>query len=149
MDVRNDYVQTHVERHTSLDLRTVEGILGELTERAGAALDAEGFERADHGYARTADLRYFGQAYEVRVPAGPGVVDAAWAQEVAGRFHDEHRRLYGYDFRDDPSQQVEWVNLRVTGIGPITRPELQEVPERASDEPVGDGLPAQRSRRAV
>ena len=149
VDVRNDYVQTHVERHTSLDLRTVEGILGELTERAGAALDAEGFERADHGYARTADLRYFGQAYEVRVPAGPGVVDATWAQEVAGRFHDEHRRLYGYDFRDDPSQQVEWVNLRVTGIGPITRPELQEVPERASDEPVGDGLPAQRSRRAV
>jgi N-methylhydantoinase A len=149
VDVRNDYVQTHVERHTSLDLRTVEGILGRLTERAAAALDAEGFERADHGYARTADLRYFGQAYEVRVPAGPGVVDAAWAQEVAGRFHDEHRRLYGYDFRDDPSQQVEWVNLRVTGIGPITRPELQEVPERAPEEPVGDGLPAQRSRRPV
>ena len=149
VDVRNDYVQTHVERHTSLDLRAVEDILGRLTERAAAALDAEGFERADHGYARTADLRYFGQAYEVRVAAGPGVVDAAWAQEVAGRFHDEHRRLYGYDFRDDPSQQVEWVNLRVTGIGPITRPELQEVPERAPEEPVGDGLPAQRSRRAV
>jgi N-methylhydantoinase A len=149
VDVRNDYVQTHVERHTSLDLRAVEDILGRLTERAAAALDAEGFERTDHGYARTADLRYFGQAYEVRVAAGPGVVDAAWAQEVAGRFHDEHRRLYGYDFRDDPSQQVEWVNLRVTGIGPITRPELQEVPERAPEEPVGDGLPAQRSRRAV
>ena len=69
---------------------------------------------------RTADLRYFGQAYEVRVavperPGRPRTCSPRWPQ----RFHDEHRALYGYDFRDDPSQQVEWVNLRVTGVGPI------------------------------
>ena len=51
----------------------------------------------------------------------------AYAADVASRFHDEHRALYGYDFRGDPAQQVEWVNLRVTGVGPITRPELQEL----------------------
>ena len=71
----------------------------------------------------------------VRVPAGRGAVDEAYAAAVADRFHDEHRQLYGYDFRDDPRQQVEWVNLRVTGVGPITRPELREVPARA-DEPL-------------
>ena len=49
---------------------------------------------------------------------------------MAARFHDEHRALYGYDFRDDPTQQVEWVNLRVTGVGPITRPELRELASR-------------------
>ena len=43
---------------------------------------------------------------------------------MAETFHAEHRQLYGYDFRGDPTQQVEWVNLRVTGIGPITRPEI-------------------------
>ena len=48
--------------------------------------------------------------------------------DVAEAFHDAHRGLYGYDFRDDPTQQVEWVNLRVTGIGPITRPELRQHP---------------------
>ncbi|MFI2591132.1 hydantoinase/oxoprolinase family protein, partial [Rhodococcus erythropolis] len=36
--------------------------------------------------------------------------------------------LYGYDFRGDPSQHVEWVNLRVSGIGPIKRPTLKEIP---------------------
>lgn len=149
VDVRNDYVQTHVTRHVGIDLTSVEKVLGELTDRAAAALDAEGFARAEHSYVRTVDLRYFGQAYEVRVPAGTGEVDDAWAQEVATRFHDEHRRLYGYDFRDDPAQQVEWVNLRVTGVGPITRPELRPVPERAAGEAVGDGLPAQRSVREV
>jgi N-methylhydantoinase A len=152
VDVRNDYVQTHVERHATLELESVATVLDELTARAAAALDTEGFAPADHQFVRTVDLRYFGQAYEVRVPADPGTVDAAWAGAVAARFHDEHRRLYGYDFRGDPQQQVEWVNLRVTGVGPITRPELQPLPARADGEPAAastDGLPGQRSVRDV
>jgi N-methylhydantoinase A len=34
---------------------------------------------------------------------------------------------------------VEWVNLRVTGIGPIRRPEIAELPERGDGqlEPAG------------
>ncbi len=73
-------------------------------------------------------MRYVGQAYEVRVAApegGPGQqIDDAYVAQVADTFHAEHRQLYGYDFRGDATQQVEWVNLRVTGIGPITRPEI-------------------------
>ena len=38
---------------------------------------------------------------------------------VADAFHAEHTALYGYDFSGDRRQQVEWVNLRVSGIGPI------------------------------
>ncbi len=63
----------------------------------------------------------------MRVPVGEGDVTAAAADAVASRFHDEHAALYGYDFRADPRQQVEWVNLRVTGIGPIRKPALPEV----------------------
>ncbi|MGH3448455.1 MAG: hydantoinase/oxoprolinase family protein, partial [Nocardioidaceae bacterium] len=29
--------------------------------------------------------------------------------------------------RDDPRQEAEWVNMRVTGIGPIRTPEVREV----------------------
>ena len=130
VDVKNDYVQTHVARHAGLDRSAVEKVLDELTALATAALDTEGFPREQHEHVRTADLRYFGQAYEVRVPIGAGPLDEAAAEAVAQRFHDEHRQLYGYDFRDDPRQQVEWVNLRVTGIGPITRPELREIAPR-------------------
>ena len=54
--------------------------------------------------------------------AADGAVDAALLDEVAARFHAEHRALYGYDFTGDATQQVEWVNLRVSGIGPIQRP---------------------------
>ncbi|KRE62127.1 hydantoinase/oxoprolinase family protein [Nostocoides sp. Soil756] len=155
VDVRNDYVQTHVARHEGLDLEAVAGVVDALTARGAAALTAEGFGADEHQFVRTADLRYFGQAYEVRVPAGVGVIDDAWADAVVTRFHDEHRGLYGYDFRDDPSQQVEWVNLRVTGVGPITRPELQPLAARVdadgpepSDRPP-QGHPGQRSTRPV
>ncbi|HEX8970435.1 hydantoinase/oxoprolinase family protein [Oryzihumus sp.] len=132
VDVKNDYVQTAVAKHTQLDLAGVEKTFAELTERAAEALDAEGFARADHRYVRTVDLRYFGQAFEVRVNAPEGAVDTGFAETVATAFHDAHKGLYGYDFRDDARQQVEWVNLRVTGIGPITRPELAEI-EGAAD----------------
>ena len=93
--------------------------------RAASALATEGFAPEQHQFVRTADLRYFGQAFEVRVPVPDASIDAAVLDEVANRFHAEHRALYGYDFSTDATQQVEWVNLRVSGIGPIQRPEIR------------------------
>jgi len=125
VDVRNDYVRTHVRRHARLAHDQVQTILDELTADGDKALAAEGFAQEERRFERTADLRYFGQAFEVRVDLPDGPFDAALADAAAARFHAEHRSLYGYDFADDPSQQVEWVNLRVTGVGPIRRPELR------------------------
>ena len=127
VDVKNDYVQTHVTKESALDHAAVQTIFDDLSERGRRALDKEGFSPETHRFARTIDVRYVGQAFEVRVPAPDGEVDEAYAAKVADRFHTEHKQLYGYDFRGDPTQQVEWVNLRVTGIGPITRPEIQRV----------------------
>ncbi|WP_346620967.1 hydantoinase/oxoprolinase family protein [Blastococcus montanus] len=130
VDVRNDYVQTVVSKHVDLDLEPVRAVYGALEDQARTALDGEGFTRDAQRMQRTADLRYVGQAFEVRVPVTDGELDAAAAEEVAQAFHAAHRRLYGYDFADDPRQAVEWVNLRVSGIGPIRRPDLVELPAR-------------------
>jgi N-methylhydantoinase A len=130
VDVRNDYVRTSVSRHTDLDRNQVAGVLGDLQDQAAAALDREGFPRAAHRYLRSADLRYAGQAFEVRVPVPDGAVDAELTDAVAAAFHDAHEQLYGYAFRSDPRQPVEWVNLRVTGVGPIDRPRLRELEPR-------------------
>ncbi|MDT4958360.1 MAG: N-methylhydantoinase [Pseudonocardiales bacterium] len=143
VDVKNDYVRTAVRRHDDLEPKAVEELFTDLHTQAADALTQEGFAEAEHRFVRTADLRYFGQAFEVRVPV-QGPLDAAGADEVAGRFHDAHRALYGYDFRDDPSQHVEWVNLRVSGIGPIHRPELRELPPGD-----GDASPARTGARPV
>ncbi|MCV2491171.1 hydantoinase/oxoprolinase family protein [Geodermatophilus sp. YIM 151500] len=127
VDVRNDHVQTAISRHADLDLDRVRARYADLEAAARAALDGEGFPPDRQRVQRTADLRYVGQAFEVRVPVPDGVLDAAAADDVARAFHAAHRQLYGYDFADDPRQAVEWVNLRVSGIGPIRRPDLVEL----------------------
>jgi len=130
VDVRNDYVRTAVSRHTALDVGALNVYYDELREQAATSLDREGFDRPAHRYVRSADLRYAGQAFEVRVPAPDGPVDGDFTDAVAGAFHDAHEQLYGYAFRDDPRQPVEWVNLRVSGIGPIERPRPREIAAR-------------------
>jgi N-methylhydantoinase A len=136
VDVRADYVRTSVARHAELDHEAIEAIFAALSAQASAALSAQGFGASAQRLVRTADLRYYGQAYEVRVPVDAGVpFGLPAAATAADAFHHAHRDLYGYDFRDDPRQQVEWVNLRVTGVGPLQRPRLATV--RA-----GDGNPA-------
>ncbi|WP_067436748.1 hydantoinase/oxoprolinase family protein [Nocardioides jensenii] len=143
VDVKNDYVQTHIRLHEDLEAADLQKVYDELCDRARSALTQEGFASEQHQFLRTADLRYFGQAFEVRVPLPDGAIGAALVDEVATRFHTEHRALYGYDFASDPRQQVEWVNLRVSGVGPIQRPEIHE-------HPTADGPPPQpASRRAV
>ncbi|WP_067462945.1 hydantoinase/oxoprolinase family protein [Actinomadura macra] len=134
VDVRNDYVRTRVVRDAELDPALLAGVFAELEGEAAEALAREGFGD-DRRYARSADLRYYGQAFEVRVPAPDGPPDEAFRAAVVRRFHDAHEALYGYCYRDDPRHPVEWVNLRVSGIGPITRP-------RPRERPPGDGDPS-------
>lgn len=129
VDVRNDYVRTYVSRNPAPE--KVAELYAELEAQAADALDREGF--SEHVYARSADLRYYGQAYEVRVPAPDGPIDAAWLAAVVDRFHTEHERLYGYAYRNDPRHAVEFVNFRVSGIGPIKRPTIPRRPRQAEE----------------
>ncbi|MGN6521936.1 MAG: hydantoinase/oxoprolinase family protein, partial [Actinomycetes bacterium] len=65
VDVRNDYVQTAVAKARTLDVAAVQEVYDGLAGRADAALEREGFAAQERVFLRTADVRYFGQAYEV------------------------------------------------------------------------------------
>jgi len=132
VDVRGDYVRTAVCPDRRLDIGDLAELYRGLTEQAREALRREGFESGRQIIERSADLRYVGQAFEVRVDCPDGEISRDWADAVVGAFHDAHRALYGYDFRGVGEQHVEWVNLRVTGVGPIPRPPIDEIA-------VGDG----------
>jgi len=141
VDLKNDYVQTFVQRHDRLDYAAVNAHLARLEGLARAALAAEGFAADDMRIVRSADLRYFGQAWEVAVELPAGTIDERTAAVAADRFHDAHEQRYGYSYRRATDrgttgrQTMEWVNVRVTGIGPIVRPAQRELP-------AGDGRPA-------
>ena len=147
VDLKNDYVQTAVERHARLDLAVVNGHLARLEAKATDALGREGVPESARRVIRLADLRYFGQAWEVTVELPPGAIDPAGAAETVERFHAAHEKRYGYSYREDQPgptgtrQGVEWVNLRVVGVGLTGRPE-----PRASA--AGDGH-AERARTAT
>ena len=147
VDLKNDYVQTSVQRHAGLDLGLVNGQLARLEAKAAAALAREGVPEPARRLVRLADLRYFGQAWEVTVEVPPGLIDAASAREIVARFHVAHEKRYGYSYRDDDPgatgsrQGVEWVNLRVVGVG------LTERPTPRAQAP-GDGRP-ERARSAT
>jgi N-methylhydantoinase A len=136
VDIKNDYVQTFVQRHDRLDAAAIAAHLARLEDLARAALAREGFAEPRMRFVHTADMRYFGQAWEVRVDLPAGPLDATGANDVAKRFHDAHEKRFGYSYREAAGRAgrhvIEWVNLRVTGIGPIERPRF---PER----PAGDG----------
>jgi len=145
VDVRVDDVQTSVVAHDDLDLGRLAAAYAELEERTRATLAAEGFAPGDQRVVRGADLRYAGQAFEVRVPAPGGPVDAAFAAATAEAFHAAHRQRYGYAYPGDPARPVEWVNLRVTGTGPVPTPSLTRLapgggaPPRSGTRPVRFG----------
>jgi N-methylhydantoinase B len=128
VDLKNDYVQTAVQRHSRLDLHVVNGHLARLEAQATDALAREGVPEPARRLLRLADLRYFGQAWEVTVELPSGALDAARADETVERFHAAHEKRYGYSYRaDGPSagaarQGVEWVNVRVVGVGMTERP---------------------------
>jgi N-methylhydantoinase A len=144
VDVRNDYVRTAVRRHRDIVVDELSDAYAGLLSQAGDALTAEGFAAAEQRFARSADLRYVGQAFEVRVDLLAGDLTDETVAEAGDSFHREHRRLYGYDFRDDPRQEVEWVNLRVSGIGPIRKPELRELVSASDDKSVRASVPRMR-----
>ena len=61
---------------------------------------------------RSADLRYRGQGYELRVD---------WSARVGARFHQLHAQSYGYA---DPVRPVEIVTLRVQAIARSPKPRI-------------------------
>jgi len=151
VDLRNDYVATSVQGDDRLDVTAVGQLFARLEGQARDALQKEGYGCAEMLLVRSADLRYAGQAWEVRVDVPSGVFTREAADVAVDRFHSAHEQAYGYSYRrrepssatlpTTPRQSVEWVNVRVTGIGPIRRPSLPELPP-------GDGR-AQRARRGT
>jgi N-methylhydantoinase A len=95
----------------AVDPDAVAALFAEMEAPLGQALEG----RSGVEWARTADLRYGGQSWEVEVgfPAGP--IDDGVLAELRARFEDEHERLYGV--RDRAGSPVEIRALRLAALG--------------------------------
>jgi N-methylhydantoinase A len=133
VDLKTDYVATSVQREDRVDVEALNSAYTHLEDKAEFDLASEGVESSRRRFIRTADLRYFGEAYEVGVPAPSGVIDIAGLREMIVRFHRQHVRLYGYSYEGE--QLCEIVNVRVTAVGLMDRPLVSPPASRESESP--------------
>jgi N-methylhydantoinase A len=142
-DVRIDHVITDVQREADVDVERLAQASGELGERTMRQLHEEGFDEDGINTSRFLDLRYLGQAYEIRVPVAPDrELDEAAVAEAIRDFHRLHEVQYGYSYEGE--EQVELVNVGITGFGRLPRPT-----QDAGGVPDGDWESLRRSSRPV
>ncbi|MGD9601541.1 MAG: hydantoinase/oxoprolinase family protein [Gammaproteobacteria bacterium] len=100
--------------------------LRDLIDTARADLARQG-HTGDVHVARTIDLRYLGQNYELEVPF---TFDAFTSDDLArlwADFHALHQARFGFHI---PQEVIEAITLRVTVTGAATPPEFLALPSR-------------------
>ena len=122
-DVRVDLVHTDVQREDQFDKARVTAQFEELEGRVTERLVGEGFGPDTIDLTHFVDMRYGGQAYEIRVPLNAsGDEKSARLSEAITAFHISHKDLYGYSY--EGREPVELVNIGVTGLGLLRRPKI-------------------------
>ncbi|MSS72749.1 MAG: hydantoinase/oxoprolinase family protein [Candidatus Latescibacteria bacterium] len=137
---------------TALTAEALGTIQAEMGERMLAQFQAEGYEADQVTLSASADVRFQGQASEIRIGIGgqgSGVRDkyptpdtrhpTPDVRALKEAFEEEHERLYGH--RSDPDNPVEVVAVRLVGraitedykgvIRPAERPGEMEPSRRA------------------
>ena len=110
-DVVKELSQTVLVRVESAQAasRALRGTFARIEREGVREMRGEGFAGRQVRVQRFLDMRYVGQAYELRVPAGG---------DFARAFHREHEQRYGYA---DQGRAVEVVNVRARLIGVTAR----------------------------
>ena len=126
-DVRVDLVHTDVQREDRLDVGRITAEIQDLERRVTARLEDEGLLTHETRLDHFVDMRYAGQAYEIRVPLAidPATPDIhTHIQRAIVAFHASHKDRYGYSYAG--KELVELVNVGVTGLGLLTRPHVPQ-----------------------
>ena len=132
-DLRADFSGT-VRRNVAVEnAAALQAALERVEREAQAWLEREKVPAARRQLARSAEMRYPLQNYEINVALPAGRVDAAWMRRACQAFHAAHERLYSYCDREAP---VQLVNLRVAAIGRTERPRPRALP-RGGARPAG------------
>jgi N-methylhydantoinase A len=132
-DLRHDLSQTFIMPLDTADSETVNGAFRDLEERVRGVFAKEnvGVDAITTTY--QLDLRYVGQEHTLAVVAPAPFSDASKSR-IAGDFDEQHLRIYGHNAPDEPK---EIVSLKVIGLGSVTKPNLERIPE-GGDTPTPD-----------
>jgi N-methylhydantoinase A len=123
------------------DLHRIESTFAALEQQGLVDLERQNVLPADRSLNRQIDLRYVGQSYELTLGCDDHEFSTEELARLVKRFHEEHDRTFGFSAPDEP---IELVNVRVIGVGLITRPGL-----RGPGQTTKSVREAEKARRAV
>jgi len=135
---RVDRVWTVFGGSTHLNVEGIAERLEALTEATVRELREDGFS-GEPVLLRGIDMRYAGQNYEREISLPPGPFTAEAAGVMVERFSRAHDEFYGFSLEGEP---VEFVNLRVSAIGPaelgavLQAPTVETAPDSLGRRPV-------------
>lgn len=121
-DMVHDKSRSVLAAVTALSSTEVDEQYAQLENGVLALFSREGVSPAEVRLERHADLLYAGQTHTLSVPVGTRSFDSRSRAEMLAGFHSEHLRRFGHS---DPSQDVEFVTLRVFGRHRRARPTEQ------------------------
>ena len=117
----------------------LEGIRRELRRKMLARFETEGYAASRVILSWSADLRFQGQASEIRLELPGGPLDGPGILALNEAFEAEHERLYGH--RSDPENPTEIIAVRL--VGQVATPGRE-----AGFKPRASVLAAHSGRRA-
>jgi N-methylhydantoinase A len=128
-ELKHDYAVTRICRTDRLDLAEVAALFDRQMAEGQAMLAREGMSSERTSFRRSVDMRYVGQSFELTIAVPPGAIDDRAIATIVEQFHTEHRRAFGHS---TPGEPTEFVNLRVTALGMITKPAMREIAPHCS-----------------
>jgi N-methylhydantoinase A len=134
----HDHRRPYTVRATALDFERVNSIFRELDEAGREKMRADGIAIEAVTVARSAEMRYVGQGYELEIPMVAELTPASLSA-VLDAFHARHAAIYGHHNAGAP---IEFTGFRTVHSYQPPRPTLQPAARRAPAAPAGDSRPA-------
>ncbi len=124
-DLKHDFIRTYPTVLDELDREKFRSLFQEMEEEARSLLEAELVRDDSVKFIYSLDMRYVKQYHEVNVKVAREDIESGNVERIAGLFHPEHDRLYGYSL-EDQGTPVELITLRLTGIGRTAKPSFKK-----------------------
>jgi N-methylhydantoinase A len=129
-DLRYDVSQSYVMALSEADPAVLDQRFREHEKALRAQLADDDRGEDDISVEWAADLRYRGQSYELKIPVADKRMSSETVEQLQAAFHESHQQEFGHHF---PEFEIEFVNLRLTGIGALPHLEHSDVSGESAD----------------
>jgi N-methylhydantoinase A len=132
-DLKHNFVRTYSCILDAMDQDKFKAIFSDMEKDAAALLKEEKIPPEDIEYVYSLDMRYLKQYHELNVVISRHDIESCDETGIAGKFHPEHSRLYGYSLEKERTP-IELINMRLIGIGKVKKPAFIRE-EHAGEDP--------------